>query len=257
MNCSKNPFKTGFIILLTQIKQFYLKDAVNNSYLKSPAMKNLSKIPVLLIGLLITFSTFGNYNGNTPGIRLYPVISAFAFIKINEISRIETMNRLKQKALQAKEYVKDNRLDARYCFLLDMRLPSGKNRFFVYNLEKDSVEIAGLVAHGKGSEKGTDALTFSNTPNSKCTSLGKYKLGKSYTGIFGLAYKLYGMEESNSEAFARSVVLHSYTGVPENEVYPAPICVSEGCPTVARDFLTQVKIYMDESHAPILLWIYY
>ncbi len=224
--------------------------------LSKSSINILRKNLLLAIGLFLTMSTFGFY-WRTPHFSFYPGISAFILAEKKEISRFELMNRLKQKAGQAKDYVSNKGFNETYCFLIDMRLPSGKNRFFVYNLQEDSVEIAGLVAHGKGSEKGTDALTFSNIPNSLCTSLGKYKLGKSYNGSFGLSYKLYGLEKTNSKAFDRNVVLHSYNGVPRNEVYPAPICVSEGCPTISPEFLTRVKIYMDASDAPILLWIYY
>lgn len=221
-------------------------------------MNILRKTYLLTVVLFITISAFGYYFVSTPKFVFHHGFSAFTFSENKEISNFETINRLKEKALLAKQYLNDKKgFDGTYCFLIDMHLPSGKNRFFVYNLEKDSVEIAGLVAHGKGSEKGSEGLTFSNMPNSCCTSLGKYKLGKSYKGIFGLSYKLYGMDKSNSKAFNRSVVLHSYIGVPNNEVYPATICVSEGCPTIAPDFLTQVKAYMDNSKSPILLWIYY
>ena len=88
------------------------------------------------------------------------------------------MSRLKEKASLAKDYVDENGFDVSYCFMVDMRLPSGKNRFFVYNLLKDSLEVAGLVAHGKGSET-ESGLIFSNTPKSNCTSLGKYKIAVS------------------------------------------------------------------------------
>jgi hypothetical protein len=138
-----------------------------------------------------------------------------------------------------------------------MRVPSGKNRFFVYNLKENSIEMAGLVAHGKGPGNGSDELMFSNEPNSNCTSLGKYKLGRSYSGMFGLSYKLHGLDRTNSNAFERSVVLHSFCGVPNKEVYPASICMSEGCPTVSPAFLTQLKVLLDNSEKPILLWIYY
>ena len=138
-----------------------------------------------------------------------------------------------------------------------MRIPSGKKRFFVYNLEKDSVEAAGLVAHGSGSYKGTSELFFSNKPNSNCTSLGKYKIGGSYNGKFGLAFKLYGLDNTNSNAFERFVVLHAHSCVPEEEVNPLPICESWGCPTVSPTFLTTLKEYIDSANKPILLWIYY
>lgn len=218
-------------------------------------MNILRKTFILTVGIFLTITAFGYFFLSSPNFGFHTANAAFTDNK--EISKIETMNRLKLKAFVAKDYVDDHGYDAEYCFMIDMRLPSGKNRFFVYNLQEDVIETAGLVTHGKGSDKESGNLIFSNKPNSNCTSLGKYKIGKSYKGKFGLSYKLMGLDKTNSKAFDRSVVLHSYFGVPNNEVYPAPICVSEGCPTVSPEFLTQLKTYMDGSRKPILLWIYY
>lgn len=167
-----------------------------------------------------------------------------------------TLARVREKAERITKYVSNNNYDNRYCFLVDMRLPSGSNRFFVYNLESGIIEKSGLVAHGSGSDRVDEELYFSNTPNSNCTSLGKYKIGKSYYGRFGLAYKLYGLEESNSKAFERFVVLHGHECVPENPIDPVPLCLSWGCPTVAPAFLLDLKKYLDDADKPIILWIY-
>jgi hypothetical protein len=219
-------------------------------------LKNIvTKTLVLSMGFVLTLSLCGYMMGDLKGSIFYKPNPIKTYDRV--MSNSEVMGRLKEKASQAKDYVDNNGFDVSYCFMIDMRLPSGKNRFFVYNLLKDSLEAAGLVTHGKGSESETGSLVFSNTPNSFCTSLGKYKIGNSYNGNFGLSYKLMGMEKTNSRALDRAVVLHSYCGVPKEEVYPAPICVSEGCPAVSPAFFTQLKAYMDESAEPILLWIYY
>jgi len=169
----------------------------------------------------------------------------------------ELLTRLKLRAASAMDFIKGRRFNPVYCFLIDMRIPSGRKRFFVYNLKKDTVELAGLVTHGSGSETDTDSLVFSNTPNSYSTSLGRYKIGKSYTGTWGLAYKLYGLDATNDNAFERSVVLHGHSCVPVDEVYPGSICLSLGCPTVSPAFLTRLQEYIDHSKEPLLLWIYY
>ena len=163
---------------------------------------------------------------------------------------------VKEKTLALQKYAADNGFNNDRCFLADMKISSGKKRFFVYNLKKDSIELAGLVAHGSGSDTGGEDLYFSNTPNSNCTSLGKYKIGNSYMGKFGLAYKLYGLEESNSNAFKRFVVLHAHSCVPNEEISPLPLCESWGCPTVAPAFLSELKTIISHSEKPILLWIY-
>ncbi len=169
-----------------------------------------------------------------------------------------SISRLKQQGQTIAAYAKANNYNTERVFLLDMTLPSGKNRFFVYNLKKDEIEASSLVTHGFGSNKydNDDPLEFSNVPESKKTSLGKYKIGKSYYGQFGLAYRLYGLDTSNSKAFERDIVLHSHKRVPDKEIFPGYIIVSAGCPTVSPAFLTKLDGYIKASPKPILMWIY-
>ncbi len=142
------------------------------------------------------------------------------------------------------------------CFIIDMSIESGKNRFFVYDLNKDSIIMSGLVTHGRCKQTWLTGRKYSNAVGCGCTSLGKYKVGEPYKGRFGLAYKLYGLEASNSNAYSRFVVLHSMQCVPESEVYPYPICQSDGCPTVSPGFLKNISSLMEGSRKPILLAIY-
>lgn len=164
--------------------------------------------------------------------------------------------RLAAKASLAKSFAKQKNFNTNICFLIDMDIPSGKDRFFIYDMKKDSVLQAGLVTHGRCNELWNDGRKYSNEPGSACTSPGKYKVGKPYRGTFGLAYKLYGLDSSNSNAFKRYVVLHSHECVPDAEVYPLPICRSDGCPTVSESFLKTLAGLIDNSSKPMLLWIY-
>lgn len=162
--------------------------------------------------------------------------------------------RLQNLGNQVKQLAKQKGYNAHHCFLLDMKLPSGRNRFFIFDLWRDSVLYAGLVTHGSGTTY-SQTVQYSNEIGSYCTSPGRYKIGAPYTGRFGLAYKLYGLDASNSNAYARAVVLHSHSCVPAEEVYPDEICESWGCPTVSPHFLTQLQSYLDNSGKPMLLWI--
>lgn len=142
-------------------------------------------------------------------------------------------------------------------FFIDMKMESGKNRFFIYDLKNNKLLDKGLVGHGSGSETGIPGqLKFSNAKNSLCTSLGKYAIGYSYKGSFGKAYKLYGLDKTNSNAFDRNVVLHKYFDVPfeeqENE-----ICNSYGCPMVNEKFFGKIEKIIDSSKKKIILNIYY
>lgn len=142
-------------------------------------------------------------------------------------------------------------------FFIDMKIHSGKNRFFIYDLKKNGVIDQGLVAHGSGSETGIEGeLKFSNANNSLSTSLGKYSIGASYNGRFGKAYKLYGLDTTNSNAFERNVVLHKYSKVPYEEQEDA-ICNSLGCPMVHEKFFERIENILDKSEKSIILEIYY
>jgi L,D-transpeptidase catalytic domain len=156
-----------------------------------------------------------------------------------------------------KPFVKANNYCEEYCFLIDMKISSGKKRFFIYDLKKDTIVDEGLVTHGGGSVTNTDELSFCNIPNSGSTSIGKYKIGNEYSGKFGMAFKLYGLEATNSKAFERFVVLHAHSCVPEEEIYPLQICTSLGCPTVSHSFLPILKKYIDKADKPVVLWIFY
>jgi hypothetical protein len=208
-------------------------------------------------GLLLTASAFGYFFWYKPAFKRVSKNHASVNALYKEAAdKKETLLRLNTKAEAAKEYIADHDFDDKYCFLMDLRIPSGSNRFFVYNLQKDSIEKAGLVAHGSGKYYSATPV-FSNKPNSNCSSLGRYRIGKSYYGKFGLAYKLYGLDNTNSKAFDRFVVLHAHECVPAEEVAPATICKSWGCPTVSPAFLSHLQAYIDASSKPVLLWIYY
>jgi len=168
----------------------------------------------------------------------------------------EEQDRLHRQAALGRAFLDRHDFNIHLCFLVDMRLPSGKNRFFAYDLDRDSILLAGLVAHGCGSRDLSVSPSFSNINGSSCTALGRYRIGYRYQGQFGRAYKLYGLDSTNDQAFNRNIVLHAYTAVPAAETDPYPICNSRGCPMVAPSFLGQLQPFIDHSRRPVLLWIF-
>lgn len=65
------------------------------------------------------------------------------------------------------------------------------------------------VAHGTGSGMGKYAVRFSNENNSHASSLGKYRLLSVYKGQHGISIRLQGLSNTNSNAYKRSIVIHS------------------------------------------------
>ncbi|MCX6315692.1 MAG: murein L,D-transpeptidase catalytic domain family protein [Bacteroidetes bacterium] len=164
-------------------------------------------------------------------------------------------HRLADKAAEAKAFIEKKGYNEEVVFLLDMKPASGQNRFFVYDLAKDTIQMAGLVTHGNCFQYWLEGRKYSNVVGSGCTSLGKYRVGSSYTGKFGYSYKLHGLDSTNSNAFERTVVLHSHSCVPDSETKDE-ICQSNGCTTVSPAFLEKLKPILNHSRKPVLLWVF-
>ena len=163
---------------------------------------------------------------------------------------------LSSRATEVSNYVVQKGYSTKYCFLIDMSLPSGSNRFFIYDLQKGSVAYSGLVAHGSCEERFLSRARFSNVNNSGCSSLGRYKVGAFYNGKYGESFRLHGLDNSNSNAFPRGVVIHGYDCVPDEEIFPRVLCNSLGCPMVSYNFFDKLSRIISGSEKPILLWIY-
>jgi hypothetical protein len=160
------------------------------------------------------------------------------------------------RASQARSYALENNFSANYCFFVDMSIPSGRKRFFVYDLEKNMVLLSGLVSHGNCKQGLVSEARFSNVPGCGCSSMGKYKIGEKYRGQYGKSYKLYGLESTNSNAYKRAIVLHGISCVPDEEIYPGVVCNSFGCAMVSPVFFERLALIIDQSKRPIILWIY-
>jgi hypothetical protein len=152
-------------------------------------------------------------------------------------------------------YVQTNKMESSVCFFFNVRRPSNTNRFFVYDLKNDSVLFAGLAAHGRCNRLWLPGRKYSNEIGSGCTSLGKYRVGASYHGQFGLAYKLHRLDSSNSNAYKRFVVLHAYDCVPESNNGLLELCQSNGCPIVSPGFMKRLDELLRTKKKPVLLWV--
>ncbi len=200
--------------------------------------------------VILFFSVFGFF------FVIYGVKVAGTITNTN--SKTVTLERLTDQVKILKAYIIVHpSYNPEIAYFIDMKVMSGKNRFFIYDLKKDEIIDKGLVAHGSGSETGNGVdLKFSNTPNSYCTALGKYAIGEKYSGVFGTAYRLKGLDKTNNNALARSIVLHHYDDVPYSE-QNQPIVNSLGCPMVNKAFFDRIEKQIDKSKKEILLTIYY
>ncbi|MBU0763718.1 MAG: murein L,D-transpeptidase catalytic domain family protein [Bacteroidetes bacterium] len=142
-----------------------------------------------------------------------------------------------------------------YAVLIDMSVPSDKKRLFLFDISGDSILFSTWVAHGKGSGRGAKARKFSNEEGSYCTSLGIYRVLEDYKGKHGLSYRLEGLQQSNSNALDRDIVMHAADYVGEEFTKrEGRAGNSWGCPVVSPEALDTLKKYLRTN---MLLWIYY
>jgi hypothetical protein len=159
-------------------------------------------------------------------------------------------------------YCKDKGFCTDYYFLVDLGIHSGRNRFFVYDFKAKSIVAQNLVTHGA-----CDAFEANATPNEKaklsnridshCSAKGKYKVAKRDYSSWGInvKYWLDGLEEGNSNARSRVIVLHSCDAVANKEIYPDYSPLSWGCPAVSDAFMRVLDAKLQATKKPVLLWI--
>ncbi len=203
----------------------------------------------LLVVLIIAISAFGYSRFNR-------------YVASNNKPKINTET-LERKAKEALAFCKKNQFNEEYCFLIDMSIHSGLNRFFVYDLKKDSLSMKMLVGHGCGKNPWSfdwsrAQPSFSNLDGSHCSALGKYKIGERAYSNWGIhiKYVLHGLEATNSNAQSRFIVFHSWEKVPENEVYPDGTPEGWGCPTIADENMRLIDPMLQTTKKPVLMWIY-
>lgn len=94
--------------------------------------------------------------------------------------------------------------------IADYGVHSAIPRFHFANLEAGNVRSF-LVAHGTGSDPEHSGFLqqFSNVEGSNATSRGAYITWEWYKGKYGTSIRLGGLDQDNSNALPRAIVMHS------------------------------------------------
>jgi len=94
--------------------------------------------------------------------------------------------------------------------IADFSAPSGEPRLHFVDIASGKVKNSFLVAHGRGSDPANSGYLqqFSNRPGSNASSEGSFLTGDIYRGKHGRSRRLHGLDEQNSNAFNRAIVIH-------------------------------------------------
>lgn len=156
------------------------------------------------------------------------------------------------KSLQFYDFNFEKLTNTNFITMVDFNQHSSQRRMYLLNMQTGAVKPM-LTTAGIGSDPDGDghATIFSNTPESRMSSLGFYMTAHEYEGANGRSMRLFGLEDSNSNAYKRFIVVHGADYVIESEGYAGR---SFGCPAVDRSNLDDL---VDKTKEGSLLFISY
>jgi len=125
--------------------------------------------------------------------------------------------------------------------LIDYSLPSTTPRLWVFDLHTGKLLFNELVAHGRNSGDNM-ATRFSDSMESKESSIGLFRTADTYVGHNGYSLRLDGLEPGfNGHARERAIVMHGAAYVDANTAKAnGRLGRSWGCPAVREAVAHQV-----------------
>lgn len=151
---------------------------------------------------------------------------------------------LLQRARAALEQHRDHIAFRDVVGVADFSRPSSAPRFHLLSLV-DGGLASYLVAHGRGSDPAHTGWLerFSNQPHSYATSCGAYRTGGQYVGAHGRSIRLDGLDQTNSNAASRAIVVHGAWYVGEQMIgHYGMLGRSEGCFAVDPSCLDEILL---------------
>jgi hypothetical protein len=134
--------------------------------------------------------------------------------------------------------------------IADFTKASADPRFYLLDTNSGRV-TRHLVAHGRGSDpEHTGFLQhFSNLPGSEASSNGAYVTTEFYPGHYGRAMRVRGLDQSNSNAESRAIVVHSaWYAEPGVLASMGRLGRSEGCFALSHASLQEVLERLGPGH---------
>jgi hypothetical protein len=125
--------------------------------------------------------------------------------------------------------------------VIDYSLPSVEPRLWVFDVATGKVLYKELVAHGRNTGENM-ATHFSDTPESRQSSIGLFVADETYVGSNGYSLRLDGLERGfNARARERAIVMHGAAYVNASlAASQGRIGRSWGCPALREAIARQV-----------------
>ena len=160
-----------------------------------------------------------------------------------------------ERAKELLEYCRREGYNTRVALFVDLSRHSGRRRFVAWDMARMVPIFTAPVSHGSGSERShvrSAYARFSNEDGSHLSSLGRAVVAERYEGRYGVAYRLDGLEATNSNIRSRYVVLHGWEHTTSYPIWPRATVGSFGCPVLSRRMMARVDELLQREKGVIL-----
>ena len=160
-----------------------------------------------------------------------------------------------ERAKELLEYCRREGYNTRVALFVDLSRHFGRRRFVAWDMARMVPIFTAPVSHGSGSERShvrSAYARFSNEDGSHLSSLGRAVVAERYEGCYGVAYRLDGLEATNSNIRSRYVVLHGWEHTTSYPIWPRATVGSFGCPVLSRRMMARVDELLQREKGVIL-----
>lgn len=168
-------------------------------------------------------------------------------------------SRVAERADELLDYCRSNGYNSRIALFVDLSLHSGRRRFVVWSFEQQRPILCCPVSHGSGAQRSHVRSRYaevSNEDGSHLSSIGRALIAERYEGSYGVAYRLDGLDDTNSNLRSRCVVLHGWEYTTSFPIYPLATVGSWGCPVLSTRMMRRVdEILKNESNVVLLSFV--
>ena len=168
------------------------------------------------------------------------------------------VSRVSERAEALREFCRKEGYNTNVALFVDLSRHSGRRRFIAWDMVRNAPIFSCPVSHGSGAQRSHVRSAYariSNEDGSHLSSLGRALIAERYEGRYGVAYRLDGLEDTNSNLRPRCVVLHGWEHTTSYPIYPIPTVGSFGCPVLSRKMMRRVdELLQNEDRVVIEIY---
>lgn len=164
-------------------------------------------------------------------------------------------SRVAERAQALREFCSREGYNTRVALFVDLSRHSGRRRFVAWDMERNVPIFTCPVSHGSGSKRShvrSAYAALSNQDGSHLSSLGRALVAERYEGRYGVAYRLDGLDETNSNLRTRCVVLHGWEHTTSFPIFPCATVGSFGCPVLSRKMMRRVDELLQKEMGVVI-----